>query len=446
MFGAPGGSNLFPRQCRKIVPILAFLGGLLCAMQTPRLLLAQPAASPSWMISQGEVKQYFRSEYFKDKNALRAANPGGDQVKQIKRIVHAFLSLLTQENKANLPKVVVDRFLADLHFPSTTAAARAVAMDEIVTLAPDILKLPDDLVRYNMISILSQLSVKQAQMHAGVETPSVPFNAAHKALVPVIQDQNQPLGCRILAARGILRICRDGENAPSSNEKSDIATALVNTLAANPSNTSDGVWWFRLRLIEALGSVDRIDNSATQPIVLEALLDVITDRNEVWLNRTVAAQCITQLPYSSSTNVPLITAEIVQLLVELSEEYNRAPNSLDLREPFKRIYLAFRPAQLRQAKERKWGLLYEVERTGLGTHAAFVKSAWVVVHPVVKPFMESGVSGNVIPAISETELQALTAWIQQNPPASRRVMPSGKEYKAKTALPPAAVSNVSKQG
>ncbi|WP_437229728.1 hypothetical protein SH661x_001593 [Planctomicrobium sp. SH661] len=414
----------------------------------PRLTAAQAPApawtAPAWVASPAEVKKYFQLEYFKDKNALKSVNPGGDQVRQIKRIVQMFLSQLTQENNANLPKTVLDRFLADLHAQSVSPTARQIAMEETVALAPDILTNPDDLVRYNMISILSQLSVRQAQNSGGVETPSVPFNPAHRVLLNVVQDPQQFLGGRILAARGIMRICRDGENSPSSNEKSDIATVLVKTLEANPSSPSDGVWWFRLRLIEALGSVDRIDNTATQPIVIEALMDVITDQNEVWLNRSIAAQCITQLPYNSSTNVPLITSEIATLLVELSNEYNRAPTVPELKEAFKRIYLAFRPLQQRQAKEKKWGLLYEIERTGLSTHAPYVKGAWGVVVPIVRPFMESGVGVEAIAAVPAAQLQALTTWIQQNPPASRRLTPDGKEYPLRTTDPAAAVGDASK--
>lgn len=446
----PGGFNLFSRQGIKLVPSLALLGSLIGFLSVSARLQAQPpapatggAAQPAWIMKAADVKQYFGTEYFRDKNALKGVNPGGDQVKQIKRIVHAFISQLTQENRENLPKVVVDRLLGDLHFPSTTPAARVIAMDEVVAVAPDILKLPDELIRYNMLAILVQMSVKQGAIQGGNETPAVPFNPAHKVFMKVIQDQDQSLGCRILAARGLLRICRDGENAPSSNERSDIATAILAALAANPPSNSDGIWWFRLRLIEALGSVDRIDNSATQPIVLEGLLDVIVDRQEVWLNRAVAAQCITQLPYASSTNVPLITSEVMNLLSELGTEFNKAPTALELREPFKRIYFSFRPPLQKQARERKWGLLYQVERTGLGTHAPYVKSAWVVAHPVLKPFMETTAMGGQIPAISAGELQAIQEWVQKNPPSNRRVMPNGKEYPAN--IPgPASVGAASK--
>lgn len=424
------------------VPFLAFLSGLYLLLQAPRSLQAQPSARPgeaaSWTMSEADVKAYFRVEYFKDKNALKAGNPGGDQVKQIKRLVHAFLSQLTYEVPANLPRVV-DRLLADLHFVSTTPAARTIAMDEVVAVAPDLLKSADALVRYNMLAVLVQMSVKQAVIQGGVETPAVPFNAAQKVLIQVIQDKDQILSNRILAARGLRRICRDGENAPSSNEKSDIATALVNTLADNPSDTSDGIWWFRLRLIEALGAVDRIDNSATQPIVLEALLGVIMDQKEVWLNRAVAAQSISQLPYSSSTNIQLITSEVMKLLAEISQEYNKAPSSLELRDSFKHIYLAFRPAQQKQAKEKKWGLLYQLERSGLGAQAAYVKGAWAAAYPVLRPFLESGVTSPQIPAIPSAELKALADWIQQNPSSNRRVMPNGKEFPAISPEPQAAV-------
>lgn len=431
-----------PRQCSQFVPVLALLSGMFIAMHCPRVALAQPSApattqswnAPAWLLSPQDVRSYFRLDYLRDKNALKSANPGGDQTRQIKRIIHAFLSQLTQEDPGNLPKTVVDRLLADLHFPSTSVAAKGVAMEELVNLIPELLTHPNDLVRYNALSILVQMSVKQAQMQGGNETPAVPFNPAHRVFLKVVEDPNQNLSCRILAARGLQRICRDGENAPSSNEKSDIATALVKTLAANPPSTDDGIWWFRLRMIEALGAVDRIDNSATQPIVLEALLDIITNPNEVWLNRAQAAQGITQLPYSSSTNVQLITSEVLHLLADMSEAFNKTPTSLELREPFKRVYLAFRPATAKLARERKWGLLYEIERPGLTGNADYVKAGWLVAFPILKRFMETNVTPNEpVPPISAAELAALRSWLQQNPPASRQIVPGGKTYPQREA-------------
>lgn len=421
------------RQCSKFVPILALLSGMLITMHCPRVTLAQPSAQawspPAWVLPPQDVRNYFRLEYLRDKNSLKSANPGGDQTRQIKRIVQAFLSQLTQEDPGNLPKTVVDRLLADLHFPSTTVAAKGVAMEELVKLIPDLMQHPNDLVRYNALSILVQMSLKQAQSQGGNEIPAVPYNPAHRVFLQVVQDPNQNLSCRILAARGLQRICRDGENAPSSNEKSDIATVLVSTLAANPPSSEDGHWWFRLRLIEALGAVDRIDNTATQPIVLEALLDVITDPKEVWLNRSMAAQCISQLPYSSSTNVQLITSEILQLLAEMSDAFNKNPSSLEMREPFKRVYLSFRPATAKLARERKWGLLYEIERPGLSGNANYVKGGWLVAFPILKRFMETNVSPNEpVAPISAAELAALRSWLQQNPPASRQIVPGGKTY------------------
>jgi hypothetical protein len=282
---------------------------------------------------------------------------------------------------------------------------------------------PDGIVRYNALSLVVQLSVKPAVFQGGVETPAVPYNPAQKLFMPVVADPQQFLDSRILAAEGLTRICRDGDGAPSSNEKSDIATALVAALRNTPPSSEDGIRWFRFKVLKALGYVDRIDNSAKQPIVIEALLDVVVNAQESWLNRAMAAQSITQLPYESYVNVPLITYEIARLLADMGDQATKAA-SPGWREPFTRLYLSFRPALVKQAKDRKWGLLYEIERPGLNTHAPYVKGAWGVVFPVVKPFVENLPQPGI-----EAAVKSLREWLNANPPASRRLTaPNGKEY------------------
>jgi hypothetical protein len=116
----------------------------------------------------------------------------------------------------------------------------------------------------------------------------------------------------------------------------------------------------------------------------------------------------------------------MKFLNEMGTAYAKSPTSPAFYEPFVRLYLAFRPATVAQAKTRKWGLLYEVERPGLATHSAVVKSAWDVAFPVLKPFLE----GKPTPP-GAAQLKAVADWLAKNPPASRTLVPNGKEYPAK---------------
>lgn len=422
--------TLFPWRSSNLAHVVPAALALVFSLVSASELSAQ--ATADWIMDAEAAKKYSRSEFLRDRGAMRSSNPSSDQTRQIRRIVHYYMSQLTHGDQNNLPKFVVERLLNNELNLSTTKA-RELAMEEILAKAPDLLTHPEDIVRYNTIALVIQLSTKPAQYSGGTEIPAVPFNPAHKLLVQVLQDESQFLDTRILAAKGLHRILKDGEGAPSSNEKSDIATALVNTLAASAPSSQDGNWWFRYKMIEALGYVDRIDNSATQPIVLESLIEIIANPREVWINRAQAAQSITQLPYPSSVNVQLITHEIAKMLADMSAAAVKAPNSPGWRDPFVRVYLAYRPATQKQASERKWGLLYQVSRSGLGSAASYVQDSWNVAFPVVSPYFQ-GVSG----APSGPAVQALNAWIQMNPPANRQIVTGGKTIPESPAPAPAS--------
>jgi hypothetical protein len=420
------------------VPGVAFWGGLLLLLggasdvQAQNVVPNAPASqawkAPDWLMNPSEAQAFQRTSLLNARKSLSAANPSNQQIADIQKIVRFYLSQLTHDDRNNLPRTVIDRLLNNtLSFAS--AKSKEIMLQEIVARAAELVNHPDDIVRYNALSLVVQLSVKPAVFQGGVETPAVPYNPSLKLFIPVVADPQQYLACRILAAEGLTRICRDGDGAPSSNEKSDIAMALVSALRNTPPSSEDGIRWFRFKVIKALGFVDRIDNSAKQPIAIEALLDVIVNPQESWLNRAMAAQSISQLPYESNVNVPLITYELARLLADMGEQAVKAA-SPGWREPFTRLYLAFRPAMAKQAKEKKWGLLYEIERTGLNASAPYVKAAWSVAFPVLKPFVENLPQPAVEPAV-----KSLREWIQANPPASRHLtLPNGKEYPEKTAV------------
>jgi len=424
------GIDLFSMKSRHVLTHLLLLAGLGISLLVPQSLAAQDAwKSPDWLMTPAQTVEFGKREYLKVKGNFRAATLSGEQARQVRTIVHYYLSQLVHNSDSDMVKTV-DKFFQSEMSSLTSPAARQVLMEEVAAKVPDLLNHPKDLVRYNALSMAVQLNVRPGRVVNLEEIPAVPFAPAHKMLIPVIKDKDQQMACRILAAKGLARICKDGDGTPSAPDRSDIAQAAVDTLNAIPPSKDDGIWWFRSKLIEVLGSVDRIDNISTQPIVIEALLDVITNRNERPSNRALAAQSITQLPFTSTTNVPLITDEIMKLLGEFSTAFLRTPTAAQgWHEPFVRLYLAFRPATTRQAKELKWGLLYQVERPGLSSHAAYVKGAWAVAFPILRPFIEKGPTPPV-----PNDVKALTEWLNKIEPANRKVVPNGKEYSAKVAV------------
>lgn len=385
---------------------------------------APPAAStwspPPWYMDPVEADKFTR-EKISITQLLKLNSPSSAQIKEIQRIAHYYLSRMTHEEiRERLPKEVTQRLHAEILTPSNRPNARAALLDELIRQAPALLTHPSDLVRINTVLMLSELSIEPANFQS--QTPAIPYAPAHKVLVDVLKDPQQLLECRIIAARGLGRICRDDENNTlSSTDRSDIGIALVETVQSVQPASNDDVWWFRFRLIEALGYVDRLENVGGEPIMIDTLLETLANPKEHLLVRSQAALSLSRLPYNSSTNVQLITHEICQLILRLSAEFEKNPSAQHWRDSYSRVYLAFRPASQRQAN-RGWGLLYQVQRGGLGGNSSYVNAAFERAMPIFKSILEPETPG----PIPKARLTTFQEWVAGNQPSSRQVTSSSK--------------------
>ncbi len=389
----------------------------------PPAAVAAPAAwtPPAWYMDEVEAKKFQRAKIgiiqSLKNNSLNSA-----QTAEVKRIAYYYLSLMLHEgNRQRLPKDVTQRMLADILSASNRAPSRAVLMNEVIDKIPALLKHPSDVVRVNAVLLLGGLSIEPANFQKKI--PALPYTPVHKILITILTDQDQLTDCKIAAVRGLARVCRDDvTNALSSNARSDIAKALVTTLAATPPSTNDGVRWLRFRIVDTLGYINRLDQVGGQPIVIDTLLQILGNPKEHLKIRSQAALSISRLPYGSSTNVQLITHEVCELLLRLVSELEDNPKGTHWRDYFSRVYLAFRPATQAQAT-KGWGLLYQVKKGGLGGNKKFVDDAFERAMPLLKPVLE-----NADPApIPKKGLQILTDWVKNNKPTNRKVTPASKD-------------------
>ena len=404
----------------------------------------QTWTAPSWVLTAAQVEDYRRNQYFKDKNAQQSTSPSNQQVQALQRMSRYYMSQLTFQNTARLPKEIVDRFIAiELFAQNCTPKGRQAMMDEVLAKAPDLLTYPEPIVRTNTVLLLIQLSTEPPQFQNGREIPAVPYAPAHKLLIQILADSNQLLEARILAARGLGRIARYSGLDLGSNQRSDIAVTLVDTLSQLPILPADENWWFRYRIVESLGFVDRLDSVTRAPIVIDTLLQVLSNRQETWLLRSQAALSLSRLPFDGTTNVPLVTHEIVGLLAELAVGYekDKPPKDPEWRHAFSRVLLSFRPANQSQAKNRHWGLLFQTERSGVGAHAAYIQQAWGKAFPVLKPVIEQDPRierdpKGVPAAIPADAVTALKEWVSSNVPQDRRATPGSPPPAAAGATAP----------
>ncbi|MCA8998289.1 MAG: hypothetical protein KDA80_14920, partial [Planctomycetaceae bacterium] len=206
--------------------------------------------------------------------------------------------------------------------------------------------------------------------------------------------------------------------------KSKIATAFVGQLQAIPPGKEDDRWWYRYRLIEGLGYVDRLDDVGGKPIVIDSLVHVLSDVNEVWINRSQAALSISRLPYTGAVNVQLIAYEIGRLLSQMTNAYNTSPKASIWKHTYSRVYLSFRPANAKEAAKR-WGLLEQVKRPGVTQNENAVLELWDASFPMFQAVL-TGSAG----AIPDSDVNGLKTWMTDNTPSNRSVVPGAQPLPA----------------
>ncbi len=352
--------------------------------------------------------------------ARKADKLSNDQKKALTAGVEYVLTRMTIKGAEDQIAETRNKLLDELRLSTTTKAAREWMLAEIVRIAPSLLG-QRPVVRLNAVILLAGLSTEFPQKGA-----PIPFVPAYEPLVKVLADEQQRVECRIWAAKGLGRICADGN--PRPDVRIEAATALLNTLNSPAAKRHA---WFRMRIVEALGFTDRAYNLNNQPVYIDALMSILNDPGEHPLVRSTAAVSVSQLPWDGNTNVHLIVHEIGRLAQQMAEAHNKNLQGKDWRHAFLNVYLAFNPQNAPLARERKWGIRNQLTRPGLGGHQNVVNGAYQSVLPVV-----NAVISNAKPAvIGQPAIQGLTRWLEGNLPASRKVTPASAELNDR-AQPP----------
>ncbi len=378
---------------------------------------------PAWYMDEAAANTFQRQK-IRILQFLKQNNMNAGQRSEVHKLAHFYLSQMTHEEvRQSIPKDVTSRMNSDILSSSNRPESRAVLMDEIIKEVPKILNHPSPIVRTNAVMMLTELSIEPASFQT--KTPARPYAPVYKILNDILGDTQQLAECKVIAARGLGRLCRDSaNNSLTTANRSDVAIALTNALKATPPGSADEVWWLRYRIVDALGYVDRLGDINNNPIVIDSILEVLSNPKEELIVRSQAALSISRLPYAGSTNVQLITHEICQLTLRLSVEFKKDksnPKGPQWRTYFSRVYIAFRP-ELQSEADNNWGLLYQVKRGGLGGSANYVNQAFALEMPIIKSIVEPEHPG----PIPDAALKALTDWVKTNKPTDRKVTPKSK--------------------
>jgi hypothetical protein len=249
------------------------------------------------------------------------------------------------------------------------------------------------------------------------------------------EEPPKPISARIIAARGLERLMRDGDL--STVNKADIGQVLADALKQKVENPLARKW-YRWKLVDALGATGRYEDVGYRPVMIDALMSVLTNREDDWEVRTAAARAVSQLPLDQKINVDLVNYAIVQLLYDLAKAYNasdKMPPST-WRWSFDNIYLAYKSKSLDEQNNKHWGLMHLASSVGKDQ----ITAAYKVVLAAVKPILEQ----QTLPPVPDAAIKALGEWLEKNKPApdKRKVTPQSPELALPQAVQPAqAVGN-----
>lgn len=349
------------------------------------------------------------------------------QALRLERLSNADRELLTKGVQHYLYKMTVrDKELRDnLHVfvqklletvnskQLASKEARDFVNEEIVRIAPELLGQPPA-IRLNALILAASLISDPNTV------PARPYFGSANLFLRVMDDPAQLVECKLWAVKGLGRICRDVDFSASDRDK--VATRLVAALD-EPDALAQENWWYRLRLVDALGDTGICYDLRRQPIVIDSLFAIMSSNKEHLMVRSTAARAATQLPWlqADSINLPLFAYQIGKLTRDMAATRNGNINAPYWRYCFLSVYLGFNP-QTAEQKQKNWGLLQKVKQPGYTQHEPLVTTAYQGLLPVVNSVMGPGQARQT----TADEIKLLDDWLKNNVPADGKPTPSSK--------------------
>ncbi len=328
---------------------------------------------------------------------------------------------LTLEQNVDRHAIIIDNITRPAEQGTTSPAAREFLYENIIKLVDGLLKeqppQPPN-VQYSLVLLVSRLNAKPPNLTARPQVPAQPYPQSQQLLMKVLLDQGMPIVVRIRAASGLERLMRDGDI--STVDKSNIGVAIAKALEQKVDNPLARKW-YRWKLVEGLGATGRYEETGYRPVMIDALMNVLVNREDDWEVRAAAARALSQLPLDQKTNVELVNYEIVRLLHDLTVAYNasdKTPPST-WRWAFASVFLAYKAATAAEQNVKHWGLMHLNTPRGRDQ----ISSAYKVVLPVAKPFIET----QALRPIEAARVNALAEWLKTNTVTDRKPTPGSSD-------------------
>jgi hypothetical protein len=358
---------------------------------------------------------------------LPQAAAGAAKADDIRKYIQAQAKLLTDHDNidallnpgaaANNPKVAanvkkIEEATRNLLQPLTAAEKQPVFkktyIQELIPVAQELLK-NHLFARTQAMIVLSKTGDSQA-----IDT-----------FVAQLNDPNQVIMVKLLAANGLTNAAQGGKAPPGPNDATKGARALLDFLYKEPN----AFWMAQVRAFEALGALRRgsSDLAGNQADVADIAMEYLSNpkaRPEV---RAWAAWALgmIQVPGAvANFNYPLVAYHMGQLAAELGDRIaDQAPEPAKYYTGFLyQIYYGLKGEQ----GVRESGLVTQAK--GRGGVADLEKLVGQVVAAAIT--LSRSVGNQVPPnrAALKAKVNDLKAYLAKNSPKSDKLTPDGKAY------------------
>ena len=304
--------------------------------------------------------------------------------------------------------------------PSGKGKPRTVRKFMLETITAETPRLFDYhiIARLQAAIILAELSdPAYNEEEAQPPSPAKPCLLALDPLTKMVRDTKQLTAVRIWGVNGLVRL------GLVPQVKQQLKSQIVETLVELLNKSSKEHEWYQWRLVEGLGRLNVIQGPDKRPIVPQALAQVLADPDRSWLVRSEAAQSLGRLPLTQDLDVGLLAFLTAQLTEQMTEIYNKQPQSVKWKICYVKLYGAFKPIDDEDGKQTKRGLLTQVEKGTLASHKKMVAEAFDLVLPLVAKVATKPDSLETAPEGMEEPLSSLKKWLESNTPKNFKIHP-----------------------
>ncbi len=321
--------------------------------------------------------------------------------------------------------------------PKDKLAFRYVMCEEVTKRAAELLD-NNFYVRLNAAIILGQLNLTEDV----VSTLEVVEEQAYVgAAIPLLEVIKAPTGggvdeqleaVKIQAAIGLGRINLLGppgdlnRNVENQNFRNLMAKTLIAQLQDKKSHD-----WYQKRLIDALGSIDLVNDISTgRPIIVQALGEVLADRDRHFCVRSRAARSLGRCPLPPGLNIQKLVHQILRLENEMALAYQKSPNEYYWLDCFQDVYFAFHPvadSEVAMYGSRRVPGLNQKNLGPLVQEAYQQHVVPIVAHVITQPGWtppKDGEEWAKNAPIPNQLISGLGKWLQDHLPADHRLAPA----------------------